>query len=177
MDFFTLINKRQSDRKFSSKPIEEDKLMRCIEAARISPSACNAQPWTFVVVDEILKKEKVAKCAVSLGMNKFVPKAPVIIAIVLEKPNLTSKIGSVVKDKEYPLIDIGIAANQFCIQASELDLGTCIIGWFDEKGVKAQLNIPDNKRVPLLIAVGYSEANQRTKIRKPLEKMYRRNSY
>ena len=110
-------------------------------------------------------------------MNNFAVQAPVIIAIVLEKPNLTSKIGSVVKDKEYPLIDIGIAANQFCLQASVLGLGTCMIGWFDEKKVKDLLNVPRSKRIPLLITLGYSLSKQREKIRKPIDKMYKQNKY
>jgi nitroreductase len=118
MDFQSLILQRQSDRKYSSTPVEKEKIMQCIEAARLSPSACNSQPWTFIVVEDDELRLKVENAASGLGMNNFATQAPVIIAIVLEKPNLTSKIGSVVKDKEYPLIDIGIAANQFCLQAS-----------------------------------------------------------
>lgn len=177
MDFQTLIKKRQSVRKFSTTKLEEEKIIKCIEAARLSPSACNAQPWTFVVVDEPSLRLKLAEAASSVGMNKFVLDAPVIIAIILEKPNLTSKIGSVIKDKEYTLLDIGISANQLCLQAAECDLGSCIIGWFDEKKVKKLLNVPRNKRIPLLIALGYSESKTRDKIRKPIEKIYKRNSY
>ncbi len=177
MDFQTLILKRQSDRKYSSTPVEKEKLMQCIEAARLSPSACNSQPWTFILIDDDELRLKVEKAASGLGMNKFATQAPAIVAIVLERPNLTSKIGSVMKDKEYTLIDIGIAANQFCLQASELGLGTCMIGWFDEKKVKELLNVPRSKRIPLLITVGYSLSEQREKIRKPIEKMYKQNKY
>lgn len=177
MDFQTLILKRQSDRKYSSTPVEKEKLMQCIEAARLSPSACNSQPWTFILIDDDELRLKVEKAASGLGMNKFATQASAIVAIVLERPNLTSKIGSVMKDKEYTLIDIGIAANQFCLQASELGLGTCMIGWFDEKKVKELLNVPRSKRIPLLITVGYSLLEQREKIRKPIEKMYKQNKY
>lgn len=177
MDFQTLILKRQSDRKYDSTPIEKEKVMQCIEAARLSPSACNSQPWTFVVVEDEELRLKVEKAASGIGMNSFAVQAPVIIAIVLEKPNFTSKIGSVVKDKEYPLIDIGIAANQFCLQATELGLGTCMIGWFDEKKVKELLNVSRSKRIPLLITLGYSLSKQREKTRKPLDKMYKQNKY
>lgn len=177
MDFQSLILQRQSDRKYSSTPVEKEKIMQCIEAARLSPSACNSQPWTFIVVEDDELRLKVENAASGLGMNNFATQAPVIIAIVLEKPNLTSKIGSVVKDKEYPLIDIGIAANQFCLQASVLGLGTCMIGWFDEKKVKDLLNVPRSKRIPLLITLGYSLSKQREKIRKPIDKMYKQNKY
>ena len=100
MDFQSLILQRQSDRKYSSTPVEKEKIMQCIEAARLSPSACNSQPWTFIVVEDDELRLKVENAASGLGMNNFAVQAPVIIAIVLEKPNLTSKIGSVVKDKE-----------------------------------------------------------------------------
>ncbi|MFA7082874.1 MAG: nitroreductase family protein, partial [Bacteroidales bacterium] len=157
MEFQELILKRQSDRKYLSTQVEEDKILKCIDAARLSPSACNAQPWTFVVVEEDNLRLEVEKAASGMGMNNFAVQAPVVIAIVLEKPNFTSKIGSVIKDKEYPLIDIGIAANQFCLQATELGLGTCILGWFDEKKIKKLLNVPSSKRIPILITLGYSD--------------------
>lgn len=177
MEFQELILKRQSDRKYLPTPVEEDKILKCIDAARLSPSACNAQPWTFVVVEEDNLRLEVEKAASGMGMNNFAVQAPVIIAIVLEKPNFTSKIGSVIKDKEYPLIDIGIAANQFCLQAAELGLGTCILGWFDEKKIKKLLNVPSSKRIPILITLGYSDARLRGKTRKPIDKMYKQNKY
>ncbi len=177
MEFQELILKRQSDRKYLTTPVEQEKILMCIDAARLSPSACNAQPWTFVVVEEDNLRLEVEKAASGMGMNNFAVQAPVIIAIVLEKPNFTSKIGSVIKDKEYPLIDIGIAANQFCLQATELGLGTCILGWFDEKKIKKLLNVPSSKRIPILITLGYSDARLRGKTRKPIDKMYKQNKY
>lgn len=177
MEFQELILKRQSDRKYLSKPVEQEKILRCIEAARLSPSGVNSQPWTFVVVEEDGLIKEVQKAASGMGMNNFVSQAPVIIAIVLERPNIISKIGSVMKDKEYPLIDIGIAANQFCLQAADIGLGTCIIGWFDEKKIKKLLNVPSSKRIPILITLGYSDARLREKTRKPIDKMYKQNKY
>ena len=150
MEFQELILKRQSDRKYLSKPVEQEKILKCIEAARLSPSGVNSQPWTFVVVEEDGLRKEVQKAAAGMGMNNL-SQAPVIIAIVLERPNIISKIGSVMKDKEYPLIDIGIAANQFCLQAADIGLGTCMIGWFDEKKIKKLLDIPSSKRIPYLI--------------------------
>lgn len=52
MDFSELANKRQSDRKYQQKPVDRALLLQCLEAARVAPSACNSQPWKFVVVDE-----------------------------------------------------------------------------------------------------------------------------
>ena len=100
--------------------------------------------------------------------NKFVPQAPVIVVIVLEKPKLVTQIGGVIKNKEYPLIDIGIAAEHFCLQAAEEGLGTCMLGWFNEKSIKKLLHIPAKKSIGLLITLGYPADNYpvRSKIRK-----------
>jgi len=107
-----LIRKRQSDRKYTDQPVESEKLGRILEAGRLSPSACNAQPWKFIVVDDrnLIMKLAEAASAKILGMNSFVSQAQINIVIVREKPNLSSRIGSTIKDKDYSLIDIGIAA-------------------------------------------------------------------
>lgn len=177
MTYKELLLKRQSDRKYEERAVENDKLEACLEAARLSPSACNSQPWTFVVVNEAEVLQQMRKATADMALNRFIHQVPVIVAVVLEKANFTSSIGSVIKDKEYTLLDLGIAANNFCMQATELGLGTCMIGWFDEKKVKQILNVPTAKRVPLLIAVGYSAAATRKKIRKPMDKIRRYNSY
>jgi len=177
MNFYELISKRQSERQYDSRPVEPEKIMQCIEASRIAPSACNAQPWKFIVVDEPELKKQIADATAGMGMNKFVIEAPVIVAIVLEKPNAMSKIGSVLKGKEYTLMDIGIATTHFCLQATELGLGTCIIGWFNEKKVRKLLQIPSKKRIPLLLSVGYATAELRNKQRKELNEVYSLNKY
>ncbi|MDR1793084.1 MAG: nitroreductase family protein [Bacteroidales bacterium] len=172
-----VIQKRQSVRAYQSQPVENEKITQCLEAARLAPSACNAQAWHFVVIDEPELKNAVAECSASLGMNKFLTQSPVIVAIILEKPNFMSKVGTFVKRKDYTLIDIGIAAEHFCLQATTLGLGTCIVGWFNEKKTKKLLHIPQRKRVPLLISVGYSADNQRDKNRKSLEEIVSYNKY
>lgn len=176
MDLLELINKRQSDRKYSSTPVDRQLIIKCLEAARLAPSACNSQPWRFVVVDSPELLPSMASAALGAGMNKFAHQCPVIVAVVLEKMNLTARIGSVIKDKEYSLLDVGIAVENFCLQAAELGLGTCILGWFDEKKVRKLLGI-GNKRVPLLITLGYAEGETRNKIRKSLDDMSCWNTY
>ncbi|MBO4738974.1 MAG: nitroreductase family protein [Bacteroidales bacterium] len=171
------IQNRQSERAYLDKPVEKEKIQQCIEAARLAPSACNAQGWTFVVVDDKDLKNEIAQCANSLGMNKFVEQAPVIVAIVVEKPNFTSWIGSLIKRKDYSLMDIGIATENLCLQAQELGLGTCIMGWFNEKKVKKLLHIPPYKHLALIVSMGYTDNEQRKKIRKPLSEIMRINRY
>lgn len=173
------VNLRQSARKYIDKEVEAEKLEKCLQAARLAPSACNAQPWTFVVVNDRILAKKVGEATVTIGMNKFGPDAPVYLVIVMEKPNFTSKVGTLIKDIEYPLMDVGIAAENFCLQATELGLGTCMIGWFDKKKVKSLLNIPKNKDVVLLVSLGYTPEDylQRQKIRKPEQQVFKFNSY
>lgn len=143
----------------------------------MAPSACNAQPWKFIVVDDPKIKDQIADSAASLGMNKFTFEAPVMIVVVQEKKNILSYLGSTVKKKDFSLLDIGIAVSHFCLQAADLGLGTCIIGWFDEKRIMKLLKIDSSKRIQLLIALGYSEATKRVKTRKPLGEMSGWNSY
>jgi nitroreductase len=178
MNFDKLVIERQSDRKYDvNRAVEEEKLMECIISARQAPSACNAQPWKFIIVRDKALKTQVCDCAVSMGMNKFCADAPAIVALILEKPNFTSKIGSVLKGKEYTLIDTGIVAYHFCLKAADLGLGTCMIGWFDEKKVRKLLNIPSSKRVPLLITLGYRTGDLREKTRKKLSDIYSIDKY
>ena len=136
MDFSTLVKVRQSDRRYKPQAVEADKIDLCIEAARLAPSACNSQPWRFIVVDDAALRAEIADAAASMGMNGFVREAPVIVAVVLEKMSLTAAIGSVIRDKEFSLLDVGIAVSHFTLQAADLGLGTCIIGWFNERRVR-----------------------------------------
>jgi len=180
MDFLKLANERQSVRAYLDKPVEEEKLKRCLEAARLAPSACNAQPWKFIVVDDVELKNKIADETSNslLPLNHFTKQAPVHVVLVMEKPNTTSKIGEWVRDKKFTLIDVGIAAEHFCLQATTEGLGTCMLGWFNEKKVKKLLHIPEQKRAILIITLGYPlSENIRPKKRKELEVIYTRNSY
>jgi len=181
MDFLDLANKRQSCRSYDpDRPVEPEKLKHCIEAVRIAPSACNAQPWKLVIVNDPVMKNKFARAATSklLGYNNFTEQAPVITVLVREKPNLTSKLGTVLKDKPYTVMDVGIAAAHFCLQATSEGLGTCMIGWFDEEKVKKLLGIPKKKRAELIIAVGYpAKPETREKFRKKTEEISSYNHY
>lgn len=179
-DFLELVAQRQSDRAFDPfRPIEADKISRILEAVRLAPSACNAQPYRLIVVDDPELKNKVADTTSSrlLGMNHFTKQAPVHIVIVEENPNFTSGVGAVVKDKHFPYIDIGIVAAYISLAAADEGLGSCILGWFDEKRLKSVLGIPSRKRVLLDIVLGYSAQPLREKKRKDLDKLIGYNKY
>ena len=147
MNFLELAKKRQSVRRYSDKPVERDKIDYCLETARLAPSACNCQPWTFIVIDDPDLRPKIAKETFGkiFSFNHFSMTAPVLVAIVREKNSAFAKFGAVVKNKDFRSMDIGIAAEHFCLAAAEKGLGTCMMGWFDEKAVKKMLNVPSSK--------------------------------
>ncbi len=95
MDFIELVKKRFSVRKYKQQAVEKEKLEKCLEAARLAPSASNSQPWKFIVVNDAGLVGKVANETFGplASFNKFVSQAPVIVVIVLEKPKLITQIG------------------------------------------------------------------------------------
>ncbi|MDR1718138.1 MAG: nitroreductase family protein [Prevotella sp.] len=178
--FYNLVKQRQSTRAYdTTRTVDREIIARILEAARLAPSACNAQPWHFIVVDEPELKNKVADAASArlLGMNHFTKQAPVHIIVVEEKVNISSGIGGIVKDKHFAFLDIGIAASHICLAAEAEGLGSCILGWFTESKMKKLLNIPDNRRVVLDIVIGYPAQPLREKRRKPVEEVISYNTY
>ena len=181
MTLLDLVRHRKSVRNFLDRPVEREKIMMCLEAARLAPSACNSQPWRFIVVDDGQLKNRLCRAAFSgiYSMNSFCKMAPVIVAVISEKGKFLARIGSMFRGTKFYLIDIGIACEHFVLQAEELGLGTCWIGWFNERAVKSILNIPQHKKIDILIALGYYD---REKLgsehgREPIEKIASFNSY
>jgi nitroreductase len=157
MSISDIVKHRISIRDFLDKPVEREKIAMCLEAARLAPSACNSQPWKFIVVDD--PKMKKTLCDAAFGgiyaLNAFAKKAPVIVVIVSEKPKFLAKVGGAIRNTQYYLIDIGIAGEHLVLQAEDLGLGTCWMGWFNEKGVKSVLNVPQDRKIDIVIAMGY----------------------
>ncbi len=180
MDFLQFVSTRQSDRAFDpNRMIEKEKIERIIQSARMAPSACNAQPWHLIVVNEpeLISKVADATSARILSMNHFTKQAPVHILIVEEKVNLTSGIGGFVKNKDYAQLDLGIVAAHIALAAHAEGLGSCILGWFDEPKMRKLLDIPKTKRVWLDIVIGYSMQPLREKKRKPISEIVTYNTY
>ncbi|MEK7849896.1 MAG: nitroreductase family protein [Candidatus Omnitrophota bacterium] len=180
MNFLDLVKKRQSIRSYlPAKPVPRQAIEQCLNAARLAPSACNSQPWHFITVDEPgLKKELGEKIfSGAYGMNSFAKTAPALIVVVSEKSSFMAKIGGYFRGTSFYIMDVGIAVEHFILQATELDLGSCWIGWFNEKETKKILNIPSDKKVDCVISLGYSEEPLREKNRKPLEEIASFNRY
>jgi nitroreductase len=181
MEFSELLKVRQSVRQYQQRPVARNLLDKLVEAVRLAPSASNAQPWKLIIVDAPELRSRVAQATFSktVTFNRFALEAPVIAVLVTEKSGLITQVGAMLKKRQFSLIDIGIAAAHFCLQAAELGLGTCILGWFDEKRIKHLLRIPAGRRIGLLVTLGYAAEGYplREKSRKSPDLMSRFNSY
>jgi nitroreductase len=139
---------RYSVREYLDREIEEEKLRDILEAGRIAPSANNAQPWKFIAVKSLEKRQKIAE---RTTWGKFIADAPVLI--VACKTQDSWMMGGWF---DSAVLDIGIAVDHMTLQATHLGLGTCWIGDFDESLVKKLLNVPKDIRVVTLLTVGYA---------------------
>ena len=172
-EFFTLIERRESCRDYDKeRPVEREKLERMLEAARIAPSACNSQPGRYLIVTSEQVLAALRPMTQGQGMNKFVSNAPVLAVVVEEGANPSAAIGARLKRQDFRSVDIGLSVSQFCLAGTALGLSTCFLGWFDEDAVKRLLDIPEKRRVRLVIPIGYAKTDKhREKTRKPLAQM------
>lgn len=176
--FLELAQARQSDRAYEAgKPIEREVLDRILEAGRLAPSACNGQPWHFTVVIEPPLLHDVAKATSSIGLNRFVKDSAALVLITLEPTNITSRLGCNIKDKDFPIMDLGIAASYITLAAEDEGVGSCILGWFDEKKIKELVGIPQNRRLMLIVSLGYTSKPKRKKVRKEFDKVVSYEKY
>ena len=167
MNFLEIANARQSCRKYDpTRPVEEEKLAAMLEAARLSPSACNSQPYHFTVCRGDAAKA-VAKATMGMGLNGFADQAPVLIVISEMPYNKTAALGAKTKGNDYRSIDIGIATAYLTAEAAAQGLGTCILGWLDDKKIREICHL--DHPVRLVVTVGYPADNPREKKRKSLE--------
>ena len=171
MNFAEIAEKRQSCRAYDgTRQIETEKLHRILETARLSPSACNGQPYHITVCrGEIAKK--VAKSTQGMGLNKFAVDAPVLL-VISEKPYVaTAALGAKVKGNDYRSMDIGILSAYITAEATAQGLGSCILGWFDDGEIRSLCNIEGTVR--LVITLGYAKEGDklRAKKRKGMEEL------
>ncbi len=171
MNFLEIANARQSCRNFNpEKTVEKEKIDKILEVARLSPSACNGQPYHInVCCGETAKK--VAKATTGMGMNKFTADAPVMIVISEEPYVKTAALGSKIKEIDYRSIDIGILSAYITAEATCQGLGSCILGWLDSDKICKVLNT--SEKVHLVIALGYANSDDkfRDKKRKSLDEL------
>lgn len=169
-DFYNFSLKRQSCRNFLDKPVEREKLLRCVEAAGQSPSACNSQPWKFIVVQDDHKRAQVAKCTQQMKINGFTDNAGAFFVVLEEHAKLMRGIRSLIDDQYFAKGDLGAATYGLCLEAESQGLGTCILGMFDRTALREILDLADDQRIFMVVAVGYpAEDTVREKVRKSID--------
>jgi nitroreductase len=169
-----LIRSRRSIRRFLPDPVDRDRILECLEAARLAPSAQNAQPWRFLVIDDPELKSAFARKAFSgvYSMTKFAAAAPVIVAVLARLDVAAHRVGRAVQGTQFYLIDIGIAGEHFVLKAEELGLSTCWIGWFNSRRARRVLRIPRKYKIVALFPVGLAASRPPSETkRKPLEEI------
>ena len=168
MNFLEIANARQSCRSYDeARAVEPEKLDAILEAARLSPSACNGQPYKLTVCSGQAAREVALACR-GLGMNKFAVQAPICI-VVSEMPYVKSAaMGARVKNNDYRSIDIGIVTAYLTAEAAAQGLSTCILGWLDDGKIRQICGL--DQPVRLVITLGYAKEGDalRKKVRKDI---------
>ncbi len=164
MNFIEIAENRQSCRKYdATRMVEAEKLERILEVARLSPSACNGQPYQITVCTGEAAK-KVAKATQGMGMNKFASDAPVLL-VLSEMPYVkTAALGAKLKKNDYRSIDIGILAAYITAEATAQGLGTCILGWLEDAKIRELCSL--DGAVRLVITLGYASAEDKLRPKK-----------
>ncbi len=168
MNFNEIAVNRQSCRNYDpQKEVEKEKLAAILESARLAPSACNGQPYKITVCTGDTAK-KVARATMGMGLNKFTADAPVMLVISEEPYVASAALGAKAKGNDYRSIDIGIVTAYLTAEATAQGLSTCILGWFDDKEIRALCNLSHPVRI--VISLGYPKEGDplRPKKRKPL---------
>lgn len=171
MNFSNIAKTRQSCRNFNpERSIEAERLAAILDAAQLSPSACNGQPY-FITVCKGDKARQVAKATMDMGMNKFSADAPVQLVISEMPYTRTAALGAKFKGNDYRSIDIGIVAAYITAEATAQGLGSCILGWLDSDKIREICEVEGNIR--LVISIGYPNDNDklRPKKRKDLNEL------
>ena len=167
MNFMEIARARQSCRSYDeNRPVEQEKLDAILEAAQLSPSACNGQPYHFTVCRGNAARE-VAAATMGMGMNKFASQAPVCIVVSEEDYVKSAAVGAKLKKNDYRSIDIGIATAYLTAEAAAQGLSTCILGWLDDEKIRAICHLTHPVR--LVITLGYAKEGDKLRPKKRKE--------
>ncbi len=178
--FQKIIRQRRSIRRYLPTPVEKEKLLACLEAARIAPSAQNAQSWRFLVIDDPEIKARFSETAFSgiYKMTRFAAQAPVLVLIMGRLDLMADRVGRQIQGVNFYLLNLGIAGEHFVLQAEELGLSTCWIGWFNIRKTRRFFKIPRKYKIVALLSLGYAAGRPAGEgARKPLEEIVRTNAF
>ena len=165
MDVTEAITWRRSVRSYAARPVEEWKLRRVLDAARLAPSGRNRQIWRFIVVGEADRRRRLAELC---NRQEWMAQAPIIIAGAALERGATMGSG-----RPAHRVDLAIALDHLILAATELGLGTCWIGAFDGPEVERFLEVPEEAEVVALVTLGYPAERwrPRTPKRLPLDEV------
>ena len=168
MNFLEIANARQSCRSYDEeRAVEQEKLEKILEAARLAPSACNGQPYLLTVCTGEKAKEVALLTRGMGGMNKFAVQAPVCIVISEGAYVRTAAFGAKVKGNDYRSIDIGIVTAYLTAEATAQGLSTCILGWLDDEKIRKTIGTDSATR--LVITLGYAKEDDKLRQKKRKE--------
>jgi nitroreductase len=167
MELMDVVRRRRSVRKYRPDTVPQEKIDAILEAAQLAPSWANGQCWTFIVVTDPQVKHALAEAG-----NEWIEHAPAII-VACADPKQSGTKG----DQPYYLLDIGIAMEHLVLAAAEQGLGTCWVGWFDERKAKKALSVPETVRVVATTPLGYPDEEPDARPRKQLSEIVRQNRW
>lgn len=165
MEFYEVLKKRRSIRKYKKLPIEQDKIDRILEAARIAPSAANFQPWHFIVI----KDENIKHALKEAYGREWFYTAPGIVCVCGEPGKAWVRRDG----KNYLDVDVSIAFEHLVLAAAAEGLGTCWIGAFDPAVVRRVLGLPDNIEPIAMTPIGFPDETPRPFSRKSTAEIVR----
>jgi len=163
MDLMEAIKTRRSVRKYRPAPVPENLLKEVLNAARLAPSADNAQPWKIVVVMDEQAKYRLAAAA---NGQKFIAQAPVVLVACGIPDEAFQTVGGYMSSH---VIDVSIALDHLTLAAHAFGLGTCWIASFKEEKVREILGVPEDIRVVAMTPLGYPDELPERTPRKNLE--------
>ena len=165
MNVMDAIRTRRSVRKYDGRPIPDEVMQRMKDALRLAPSACNYQPWRFVLVSDPALRKELARAA---NGQDFIADAPVIVVGVGLPDRAYKRMGGRGNSVD---VDLAIALDHLTLAAVAEGLGTCWRGVTDERELRKVLSIPDEVQARMVMLLGYPDESPDARPRKPLDEV------
>lgn len=164
MELSTLFASRFSVRSFTNQPVDRMIILEILEAARLAPSACNYQPWHFIVITE----PGILSDLQEVYPRNWFREASVCLVVCGDHRQSWKRKSD---GKDFADVDVAIAVDHLVLKATELGLGTCWVCNFDVGLTRKKLRLPDHIEPIAIIPIGYTNAEVPVKTRKPLSEI------
>lgn len=165
MNFLELVKSRYSVRNFAERDVEAKKLNYLLECARLAPSACNRQPWRYIVVRDKATRERLCGAA---SRFTWMATAPLFIVVCVDDNEAWVRSAD---RHNHSDVDAAIAAEHLCLAAVEQGLGSCWICAFDPEKCRTALDLDPALRPVVILPIGYPAIEPHAKVRKSLEEI------